>query len=45
MWEHDPDGDVVVNDEQDAVGKDGVLIAVDNTLLHTRVTWKDSDLQ
>ena len=45
MWEYDPDGDVVVKDEQDAVGNDGVLIAVDNTPLHSRVTWKDSDLQ
>ena len=45
MWKRDPDGDVVVNDERDAVDKDGVLIAVDNTPLHSRVTWKDSDLQ
>ena len=28
MWKRDPDGDVVVNDERDAVDKDGVLIAV-----------------
>ena len=45
MWKRDPDGDVVVEDERDAVDKDGVLIAVDNTPLHSRVTWKDSDLQ
>ena len=45
MWKYDPDGDVIVNDERDAVDKDGVLIAVDNTPLHSRVTWKDSDLQ
>ena len=44
-WELDPDGDVVVKDEQDAVDDDGVLIAVDNTLLHSRVTWRDPDLQ
>ena len=44
-WELDPDGDVVVKDEQDAVDDDGVLIAVDSTLLHSRVTWRDQDLQ
>ena len=43
-WEYDDDGDVIVNDAEDSV-ENGVLIAVDKTLLRSRLAWKDADLQ
>ena len=43
-WEYDADGDVIVNDAEDSV-ENGVLIAVDKTLLRSRLAWKDADLQ